>query len=207
MVELGGLAMMGIEMSFLPGSGDLCFPMPPFRIRIAGEDGQPVRAGAVGECQIWRRGLAPHYWKDAVTNEGDGLLTADGWLRTGDLATRNRLGLIRLVGRMKDVIKSGGYSVYVRELEEAIAAHPAVARVAAFGLPHKEKGEIPAAAVELREGFEASEGELLECCRENLAAYKAPRRIWILEAGGLPCNHSGKVLRRELRERFSAEIE
>ena len=78
-----------------------------------------------------------------------GLLTADGWLRTGDLATRNRLGLIRLVGRMKDVIKSGGYSVYVRELEEAILAHPAVARAAAFGLPHKEKGEIPAAAVEL----------------------------------------------------------
>jgi long-chain acyl-CoA synthetase len=108
---------------------------------------------------------------------------------------------------MKDVIKSGGYSVYVRELEAAIAAHPAVARVAAFGLPHKEKGEIPAAAVELREGFEASEDELLGWCRQNLAAYKAPRRIWILEAGGLPQSHTGKLLRRELRERFSAEAE
>jgi acyl-CoA synthetase (AMP-forming)/AMP-acid ligase II len=205
MVELGGLAMMGVELSFVPGSGDLCFPVPPFRIRVVDENGRVVRAGATGECQIRRRGLVPHYWKDK--DDGQGLLTSDGWLRTGDLATRNRLGLIRLVGRMKDVIKCGGYSVYVRELEEAIAAHPAVARVAAFGLPHKEKGEIPAAAVELREGFEASEGELLECCRENLAAYKAPRRIWILEAGGLPCNHSGKVLRRELRERFSAEIE
>ena len=80
------------------------------------------------------------------------MLTADGWLRTGDLATRNRLGLIRLVGRMKDVIKSGGYSVYVSELEEAMLAHPAVARAVAFGLPHKEKGEIPAAAVELHDG-------------------------------------------------------
>jgi acyl-CoA synthetase (AMP-forming)/AMP-acid ligase II len=205
MVELGGLAMMGIELSFLPGSGDLCFPMPPFRIRIAGAEGQPARAGVEGECQIWRRGLTPHYWKD--NGDREGLLTADGWLRTGDLATRNRLGLIRLVGRMKDVIKSGGYSVYVRELEEAIASHPAVARAAAFGLPHKEKGEIPAAAVELREGFEASEGELLEWCRQNLAAYKAPRRIWILEAGGLPFNHTGKLMRRELRERFSAEAE
>ena len=209
MVELGGLAMMGIELSFLPGSGDLCFPMPPFRVRIAGEDGRSVRAGAEGECQIWRRGLTPHYWKDSAKaeSEGENLLTADGWLRTGDLATRNRLGLIRLVGRMKDVIKSGGYSVYVRELEEAIAAHPAVARAAAFGLPHKEKGEIPAAAVELREGFEASESELLEWCRQNLAAYKSPRRIWILEAGGLPLNHTGKLMRRELRERFSAEAE
>jgi len=78
-----------------------------------------VPAGVVaGECQIRRRGLAPHYWKDK--GDAQGLLTGDGWLRTGDLATRNRLGLIRLVGRTKEVIKSGGYSVYVRELEEAM---------------------------------------------------------------------------------------
>jgi acyl-CoA synthetase (AMP-forming)/AMP-acid ligase II len=208
MVELGGLAMMGIDLSFLPGSGDLCFPMPPFRIRVADENGQPVRVGATGECQIWRRGLTPHYWKDGAQDQGnaEALLTSDGWLRTGDLATRNRLGLIRLVGRMKDVIKSGGYSVYVRELEEAVMAHPAVARAAAFGLPHKDKGEVPVAAVELLEGSAATESELLEWCRQRLAPYKAPRRIWILASGGLPQNHSGKVLRRELRERFSKEM-
>ena len=105
---------------------------------------------------------------------------------------------------MKDVIKSGGYSVYVRELEEAMLAHPAVARAVAFGLPHKEKGEIPVAAVELHAGSAASEIELLDWCRQNLAAYKAPRRIWILEAGGLPQNHNGKLLRQALRERFSS---
>jgi long-chain acyl-CoA synthetase len=209
MVELGGLAMMGIELSFLPGSGDLCFPVPPFHIRVAGEDGRPVRAGVTGECQIRRRGVAPHYWKDSRKDlrDGPGLLTADGWLRTGDLATRNRLGLIRLVGRMKDVIKSGGYSVYVREVEEAIAAHPSVARVAAFGLPHNEKGEIPVAAVELHDGSVASESDLLEWCRQNLAPYKAPRRIWILEPGGMPQNHTGKVLRRVLQEQFSRDSE
>jgi acyl-CoA synthetase (AMP-forming)/AMP-acid ligase II len=204
MVELGGLAMMGVETSLLPGSGDLCFPVPPFRIRVADENGKRVPAGVTGECQIRRRGLSPHYWKDKAN--GQDLLTADGWLRTGDLATRNRLGMIRLVGRMKDVIKSGGYSVYVRELEETIASHPAVARAAAFGLPHKEKGEFPAAAVELHDGVSVSESELLEWCRQNLAAYKAPRRIWILEPGGLPHNHTGKVLRRELQKRFSTEI-
>ena len=204
MVELGGLAMMGIEMSLLPGSGDLCFPVPPFRIRVAGEDGRPMRAGVAGECQIRRRGLTPHYWK----NEGKDhdLMTSDGWLRTGDLATRNRLGFIRLVGRMKDVIKSGGYSVYVRELEEAISAHPAVARAAAFGLPHKEKGEIPVAAVELRDGSSVSESDLLDWCRRNLAAYKAPRRIWIVDSGDLPQNHTGKLLRRVLQERFAGEM-
>jgi acyl-CoA synthetase (AMP-forming)/AMP-acid ligase II len=205
MVELGGLAMMGVELSLLPGSGDLCFPMPPFKIRVAGEDGLPVRAGATGECQIFRRGLAPHYWKDKGTN-GD-LLTSDGWLRTGDLATRNHLGFIRLVGRMKDVIKSGGYSVYVRELEEAIMAHPDVARAVAFGLPHKDKGEIPAAAVELHKGSALSEADLLDFCRQNLAPYKAPRRIWILGSAAFPQNHTGKVLRRELQARFTAEMQ
>jgi acyl-CoA synthetase (AMP-forming)/AMP-acid ligase II len=207
MVELGGLAMMGIELSFLPGSGDVCFPVPPFQIRVADENGRRMRAGATGECQIRRRGLAPHYWKDAVKDDAGILLTADGWLRTGDLATRSRLGLIRLVGRIKDVIKSGGYSVYVKELEEAILAHPAVARAAAFGLPHKEKGEMPAAAVELHIGSVSTEADLLEWCRQNLAPYKAPRRIWILEPDELPQNSSGKTLRRVLRERFSKEIE
>jgi acyl-CoA synthetase (AMP-forming)/AMP-acid ligase II len=138
-------------------------------------------------------------------DSNNGLLTRDGWLRTGDLATRNRLGLIRLVGRAKDVIKSGGYSVYARELEETILAHPAVARAIAFGLPHKEKGEIPAAAVELQPGAPEDETDLLEWCRSHLAAYKAPRRIWIFDPGGLPQNHNGKILRRILRERFSQE--
>ena len=205
MVELGGLAMMGVELPLWPGSGDLCFPVPPFRIRVADENGRPVRAGATGECQIRRRGLAPHYWKHDQENQG--LLTGDGWMRTGDLARRNRLGLIRLVGRMKDVIKSGGYSVYVRELEEAVQAHPEVASAVAFGLPHKEKGEIPVAAVELYAGSLASENDLLDWCRQNLAAYKAPRRIWILEPGGLPQNDNGKMLRRVLRERFSKELD
>ena len=105
---------------------------------------------------------------------------------------------------MKDVIKSGGYSVYVRELEEAILAHPAVARAVAFGLPHKEKGEIPAAAVELHAGLARQAKATCWIGAGSISrAYKAPRRIWILEPGGLPQNHNGKILRRVLRERYS----
>ena len=204
MVELGGLAMMGVDLSFMPGSGDFCLPVPPFRIRVIDDNGRELKNGQVGELQIRRRGLRPHYWKDK--GDSQDLLTADGWVRTGDLATRNWLGLIRLVGRSKDVIKSGGYSIYVRELEEAVLAHPQVARAAAFGLPHKEKGEIAVAAVELHAGASVGETELVNWCRQNLAAYKAPRRIWILDAGSMPQNHNGKTLRRELRERFAAEI-
>jgi len=205
MVELGGLAMMGIELSFLPGTGDLCFPVPPFKIRVADENGRTMANGVTGECQIFRRGLSPHYWKDKGRDET--LLTSDGWLRTGDLAKRNPFGMIRLVGRMKEVIKSGGYSVYVRELEEAIVSHPAVAHAAAFGLPHKEKGEFPAAAVELHAGSHTSENDLLQWCHQNLAAYKSPRRIWIIEPGSLPRNHTGKLVRRTLQERFAGETD
>ena len=195
--------MMGIELPLLSGSGDLCFPVPPFRVRVVDENGAPVTAGITGECQIRRRDFDPHYWKDNCHS----LLTSDGWLRTGDLAVRNSFGLIRLVGRIKDVIKSGGYSVYVRELEEALLAHPDVARAVAFGLPHKEKGEVPVAAVELRPGSSSEESDLLNWCPGNLAAYKVPRRIWILEAGALPQNHNGKFLRQSLQDRFSGSMD
>jgi acyl-CoA synthetase (AMP-forming)/AMP-acid ligase II len=205
MVELGGLAMLGVAWPLLPSSSGLCFPVPPFQVRVADENNRAVGPGVTGECQIRRRGLTPGYWRDK--GDSQGLLAPGGWLRTGDLATRNRLGLIRLVGRMKDVIKSGGYSVYARELEEAMLAHPAVASAVAFGLPHAEKGEIPAAAVELRTGAAAGEADLLEWCRQRLAAYKAPRRIWIVETGGLPRNPNGKVIRAGLRERFASQLE
>ena len=203
MVEIGGLAMMGVELPFLPGSGNLCVPLPPFKVRVVDENGHTVKAGVTGECQIRRQGLTPHYWKGE--RSADGILTADGWLRTGDLAVRNRLRLIRLVGRAKDVIKAGGYSVYVNELEETILAHPAVTRAVAFGLPHTEKGEVPMAAVEIQPGASLNEGDLLTWCRGRLAAYKAPRRIWILDQGELPQNHTGKFLRRVLQERFAAQ--
>jgi long-chain acyl-CoA synthetase len=95
----------------------------------------------------------------------------------------------------------------IDELEEAIVSHPAVAHAAAFGLPHKEKGEFPAAAVELHAGSDASENDLLDWCHQNLAAYKSPRRIWIIEAGSLPRNHTGKLVRRTLQERFAGETD
>lgn len=214
MVELGGLAMLGIEFSLLSGSGDLCFPVPPFRVRMVDESGTVVGYHQTGELQVWRKGIAPHYWRrraspdEAGAKEGqEALLTADGWLRTGDLARRNRLGMIRLVGRIKEVIKSGGYSVYAQELEAAMLEHGAVARAAAFGLPHADKGEVPAVAVELHAGAAASEQELIAWCRERLAPYKAPRRIWILPAGELPQNQNGKLLRRVLKERLLAAPE
>jgi len=203
MVELGGIAMFGAAAPFLPGDGEWCLPVPPFRVRVADEQGSRVPPEVTAECQVAGPGVTGRYWGE--TGGGSGSLTPDGWLRTGDLASRNRLGLVRLTGRAKDVIKSGGYTVYAQEVEEALCSHPAVARCAVFGAPHPEKGETPVAVVECRSGLHASEVELIAWGRRRLAAYKAPRRIQVVEPGALPQGVTEKVLKRVLRERYGED--
>jgi acyl-CoA synthetase (AMP-forming)/AMP-acid ligase II len=197
MVELGGVAMFGIASRHLRAGGEFCLRVPPFRVRVADEQGRPTRPGEVGECQIRGPGVTGTYWGDA---SGAPSPLADGrWLRTGDLAVRNRLGLVRLAGRAKDVIKCGGYSIFPKEVEEVLASHPAVLRAAVIGVPHPEKGEEPVAIVECQA---ATEEELLVHCRASLAPYKVPRRIHLVEPGTLPQGLTEKVLNRVLRERY-----
>lgn len=200
MVELGGSAMVGVNLPFLPGSGDLCIPIPSYNIRIADKNGTPLRTGQSGECQVKGPGLTKGYWE--CTEETRALLTEDGWLRTGDLAVRNRLGLIRILGRTKDVIKCGGYSIFATELEEVLADHPAVVRTAVIGVPHPHKGEAPIGVVELRDNVPATEEELLAWCRNRLAPYKAPRRIYILAEREIPQGVTEKVLKKDLWKRY-----
>lgn len=204
MVELGGIAMCSVDAAFLPGSGQLCFPVPPFRVRVANERGEPARPGEVGECQVRGPGVTGRYWGDPQSAASP--LAPGGWLRTGDLARRSRLGFVRLAGRAKDVIKCGGYSIFAREIEEVLAANPAVARAAVIGVPHPDKGEAPLAIIECRPGFSPAEEELLAWCRQRMAAYKIPRRILQVEAGSLPQGVTEKVLKRVLREQYAGEF-
>jgi len=200
MVELGGSAMIGVKVPFLPGSGDLCVPVPPFRIRIVDAHDTPVRNGSIGECQVRGPGMTSGYWNNSRGTEA--LLTNDGWLRTGDLALRTRLGFIRLMGRSKDVIKCGGYSIFATDLEEVLAAHPSVARAAVIGVPHPEKGEAPVGVVELRPNTLITEEDLLAWCRNSLAPYKMPRRICFLDEGTFPQGATEKVLKRSLLDTY-----
>jgi acyl-CoA synthetase (AMP-forming)/AMP-acid ligase II len=201
MVELGGIAMFGVAAPFLPGGGEWCLPVAPFRVRVADAEGRTAPPEVTAECQVAGPAVTGRYWGDPST--GPESLTPDGWLRTGDLASRNRLGLVRITGRAKDVIKCSGYSVFAREVEEALSSHPAVARCAVFGVPHPEKGEAPVAVVECRPNFRPSEEELLAWGQGHLAAYKAPRRVYLVEPGGLPQGVTEKVLKRVLRERYA----
>jgi len=121
---------------------------------------------------------------------------ADGWFRTGDLATVDADGLVTIVGRKRERILRGGYSVFPPEVEAVLLTHPAVAEAAVLGMPHPELGEDVAAFVALRPDRTATADELIAHCRDRLAAFKYPRRLIVLDA--LPKSPTGKVLKAKL---------
>ncbi len=119
----------------------------------------------------------------------------DGWVRTGDHAYRDEEGYFFLVGREQELIISGGYNIYPREIEEVLHTHPAVSETAVIGAADPVKGEVPKAFVTLKQGETATEEELREHCRRNLAPYKVPRIAFVAE---LPKNATGKIMKKEL---------
>jgi len=135
---------------------------------------------------------------DAYVNAPDDTrdVLVDGWFRTGDLATVSADGLVTIVGRKRERILRGGYSVFPPEVEAVLLTHPAVAEAAVLGMPHPELGEDVAAFVALRPHQAATADELIAHCRDRLAAFKYPRRLIVLDA--LPKSPTGKVLKSKL---------
>jgi fatty-acyl-CoA synthase len=125
-----------------------------------------------------------------------------GWFHSGDLGYYDDFGLLHVVDRKKDMIKTGGENVASREVEEVLYRHPAVQEVAVFGIPHPRWVEAVVAAVVVRGGADASEDDLIAHSRTHLAGYKTPKQVFFVDS--LPKNPSGKLLKRELRAQFSA---
>jgi long-chain acyl-CoA synthetase len=177
MVELGGGVAIRIHPPVkLPVAG--LRPLPGNTFAVLDEHGNPVPKGEVGELAVKGPGIMLGYHGlDDATSEA---LTADGYLRTGDLARAKLFGLFELAGRKKDVIKHGGYSVFAVEVERAIAEHPAVAEAAVVGLPDERKGEVPAAAVRLVPGADVAPEEILEFAATKLSDYKRPTQVVIV---------------------------
>jgi len=128
----------------------------------------------------------------------------DGWFRTGDLGTKDDDGYLTIVDRTKDMIIRNGYNVYPRQVEEVLAQHPDVTMAAVFGVPHELHGQEIEAAVVLREDATATADELVAFVADEIAAYKFPRVVHVVDA--LPLGPSGKVLKRELVDRFSVAV-
>jgi long-chain acyl-CoA synthetase len=124
----------------------------------------------------------------------------DGWFRTGDLGTKDAEGYVTIVDRKKDMVIRGGYNVYPREVEETLLRHPAIAQVAVIGLPDPQYGEEVCAVVIKEPGCEVSDTEISAWAKEQLAAYKYPRRVFFTDA--FPLGPSGKVLKRELVQAY-----
>jgi len=157
-----------------------------------------VPDGEIGE--IWVRGpsVTQGYYKDPEqTAEG---FSPNGFWKSGDMGYLDQKGYVYLVDRKKDMIVSGGFNVYAVEVENAINSHPAVEQSAVISIPHQEWGEAVHAEVVLKENLVISEEELINFCKGKIGKYKVPKSISFVT--GLPTSPVGKVLRRQVREKY-----
>ena len=170
--------------------------LPNVQVKIVDEDGNEVQQGGQGEIIVHGKTISKGYWKQA--EETAKLFTSDGWLKTGDLGhldENNRLCIS--AGRKKDLIIRAGENVSPLAIENALMNHPAVAEVAAIGIPHERKGEQVVVCLALREGEAVSDADLKDYCRKNLPAFMTPDIIKIYKQ--LPKNAAGKILKTTLR--------
>jgi len=168
-------------------------------IKIVGPDGATLPNGQIGEIAVRGPQLMRGYWNLA---EATAEALRDGWMHTGDAGYLDDEGFLFVQDRTKDMIVSGGENVYPREIEDVLYQHPAVAEAAVIGVPDPKWGEIAKAVVVLKQGQSATAEELMQFCDGRLAGYKRPRSVDFVDA--LPRNPSGKVLKRELREKYWA---
>ena len=176
-------------------------PVAGHRIRIVDDEGREMPVGQVGEIAIRAQGSAElEYWKRPdLTAEA----VRDGWFLTGDLGRFDDAGYLFIVGRNKDMIISGGFNVYAREVEEALFRHPDVLEAGVVGVPDRDLGEVVAAMLVAKPGATLDTAEVDRFCREQIAGYKRPRLLMFAET--LPKNANGKIAKQEIREAFARE--
>jgi long-chain acyl-CoA synthetase len=175
--------------------GSIGVPLPGLRVRLVDADGQDSLVGDAGELWVKGPNVFAGYWNDPVATSA--ALTPDGWLRTGDVAVVDDDGFLFLVDRVKDLIIVSGFNVYPAEVEEVIAAHPAVAQVAVIGVPHPYSGEAVKAYVVVAPGGSVEEDDIIHHCEARLARYKCPQKVMFVAE--IPLSGTGKVLRKDLR--------
>ena len=176
-------------------TGSIGLPLPSTEVSIRDDDGNEVGFDTPGELCVRGPQVMQGYWgRPDATAE---VLSGDGWLRTGDMATIDEEGYLRIVDRKKDMIIVSGFNVYPNEIEDVVALHPGVLEVGAVGVPDEHSGEVPKIVVVKKDPGLTSEA-LIEHCREQLTGYKIPRRVEFRDE--LPKTNVGKVLRRELRD-------
>jgi long-chain acyl-CoA synthetase len=182
--------------------GSIGTPIEGVEMQVWDDDGNEVPQGEVGEIVIRGHNVMKGYWERPEASEE--AIDDDGWFRTGDMAKVDEDGYFFIVDRKKDLIIRGGYNVYPREVEEVLYEHPAIQEAAVVGVPDDSLGEEVGAAVVLKKGESLDADELKAYVKEQLAAYKYPRKVWFEDE--LPKGPTGKILKREIQvpERVAA---
>jgi long-chain acyl-CoA synthetase len=174
--------------------GSIGTPIAGVEMKVISDAGKDLPTGGVGEIVIRGHNVMKGYYnRPEATAEA---IDADGWFHSGDLARVDADGYFFIVDRKKDMILRGGYNVYPREIEEVLYEHPAVREAAVVRVPHDELGEEVGAAVVLKDGTHATPAELQAFVKDQVAAYKYPRHVWLVDE--LPKGPTGKILKRQI---------
>ena len=201
MTETGMIASNPLDGA--RAAGTVGRPLPGIAVRIVDDDAEPCAPGAVGAVQVRGPNVFAGYWRMPEKTREE--FTVDGWFRTGDVgewvAGGVANGYLRLVGRAKDLIISGGLNVYPKEIEERIDALPGVLESAVIGVPDPDFGEAVTAVVVPVDGHCVDEGAVIRSLKAEIATFKVPKRVHVVDE--LPRNAMGKVQKNVLRERFS----
>jgi acyl-CoA synthetase (AMP-forming)/AMP-acid ligase II len=172
-------------------------PIPDVEVKVIDEDGKDLAAGQPGEVVVRGYNVMAGYFGDPGASAAT--IDTDGWLHTGDIGVFDQGGNLKITDRTKDMFVVGGFNAYPAEIENTIMTHPSVGQVAVVGVPDHRLGEVAKAFVVPRAGATVDEADLIAWCRGQMANYKAPRSVDVVDA--LPLNASGKVLKYVLRER------
>ncbi len=181
--------------------GTVGVPLPGIEVRLSGapKDGPP-KPNHIGGIEVKGANVFAGYWKDPEKTRDE--FSDDGFFLTGDLGCLDADGYLQIVGRNKDLIISGGYNIYPKEVETVLDGHPQVAESAVFGIPHKDMGETVVAVIVPRRDTTVDPKAILHDTAKSLARYKVPRKIFLNTQ--LPRNVMGKVLKAELRKTYTA---
>ncbi len=166
-------------------------------VRIVNENDEDVEPNVVGEIIVKSKAVPTEWWQKPEESKETFI---DGWVHTGDMGYYDERGYIYIVDRKKDMIISGGENIFPREVEEVLYQHPAVHEAAVFGIPDDYWVEKVHAAIVLKEGVSATAHEIIEFCKAKIARYKAPKSVEFVNV--LPKTPSGKILKRELRDKY-----
>ncbi|MEW6442555.1 MAG: long-chain-fatty-acid--CoA ligase [bacterium] len=194
-----GATISGREFDLRPDSVGRA--MLPVELRIVGADEREVPRGEVGEIVVRGPNVMPGYFRDEEKTQAT---QRGGWHHTGDLGRMDESGYLYFVDRIKDMIKTGGENVASADVEASLLSHPKVFDAAVIGMPDEVWGEAVTALVVPAQGQTLEEKELLAWCKSRMAAFKVPKKVFVVAE--LPRNPSGKILKRELRQKYAAPV-